>query len=103
MKIGYKVVTKDLQSLGLRNNPNIIKYPINRWYKLNNKNIIKGKQDFGGIWVASTLSGARKLSKYMKEKYNKEVRIFKSVLGNILYENSYRIKADSILLKEEIK
>lgn len=100
--IGYKVITENMESLGLRKNPNILTYPINRWYRLSSKQLKKGSDDWGGIWVAKTLSGAKTLKKYMKEKYDKNVKIYKSLLGGILYMNSYRIKTNAIKLIEEI-
>lgn len=101
--MGYKVVTKDLKSLGLRRNPNIHQYPINKWYFLHEKDVEEGKADWGGIWVARTLPDAKKLSKYMKNKYYKQTRIFKATLDQILYHNSYRIKTNGIKIFEEIK
>jgi hypothetical protein len=100
--LGFKVVTGDLESLGLRKNPFIIKYPINEWYALPPDRVERGKNDFGGIWVARTLGGARSLRDYMQEKYAKETRIFKATLGEILYHNGYRIKTDRIKMFEEI-
>lgn len=101
--LGFKVVTENLESLGLRKNPNIIRYPINEWCFLNPENIRKGNDDFGGIWLARTLSGARGLSRYMKNKHSKKTRIFESVLDEILYANDYRIKTNGIYLVGEIK
>jgi hypothetical protein len=43
--LGYKVTTSDLKSLGLRNNPNIISYPIDEWFYLPENQIEKGKGD----------------------------------------------------------
>lgn len=101
--IGYKVVTKNMKSLGLRKNPNIIKYPFNKWYYLTDNKIKKGMDDWGGIWVTRTLSSARTLQKYMKCQYNKKVRIFKAIIDKTLYANSYRIKTNGLKLLEEIK
>lgn len=100
--IGYKVVTQDLKSLGLRNNPNILQYPINKWYFLPKEKIKRDSKDYGGIWVTRTLSDAKKLSKYMKDKYNIKTRIFKTTLDQILFFNSYRIKTNGIMLYKEI-
>lgn len=102
IQVGYKVVTGDLKSLGLRKNPNILEFKINEWFYLPRKDIEEGEKDWGGIWVARTLSNAKKLKDYMKNKYNKETRIFKTALDKILYLNSYRIKTNGIKLVEEI-
>ena len=99
----YKVVTKNLKSLGLRRNPNILKYYISKWKFLPNTEIKSGEQDYGGIWVCNTLSGANKLKQYMKDKYNKSVRIFTCLIDKILYQNSYRLKTNGIKLIKEIK
>jgi len=100
--ITYKVVTKNMKSLGLRNNPNIIQYPINQWVYLKKEDLQEGARDWGGIWVAKTLSGAKKLRNYMAKKYSHQTRIFKSDIDKILYANSYRIKTNGIKLLEEI-
>lgn len=99
--IAYKVVTKDMKSLGLRKNPFILKYSKN--FTTVVSPISKDNKDFGGIWVCKNLSGANKLKKYMKDKYNKKVRVFYCNIGDILYSNSYRIKTDRITLLKEIK
>ncbi len=101
--VGYKVVTEDLKSLGLRRNPNIIAYSINEWYYLKENQIKDGPDDWGGIWVARTLSNAKKLKKYYEEKHLKSARVFKATLDEILYFNSYRIKTNGIVMLEEIK
>ena len=100
--LGFKVVTKDLKSLGLRKNPNIIQYPVGEWYFLPEERIREGKKDFGGIWVARTLSGAEMLRKYMRKKHSTRTRIFRSALDEILYSNDYRMKTNGIRMFEEI-
>ena len=100
--LGFKVVTMDLKSLGLKNNPNIIQYTIGEWVSLDPCEITEDDSDYGGMWVARTLSGAKELKKYMKTYHNKETRIFKSCLGKILFANKYRVKTDKILIFEEI-
>jgi len=101
-RCGYKVVTYDMKSLGLRKNPNILTYPLAEWYKLPDDWIIEGNEDWGGIWVARKKGGARTLQRYMKDKYDINARIFLSKLGRILFENSYRIKTDAIFMVDEI-
>jgi len=99
---GFRVVTTEMKSLGLRRNPNILKYPINEWYYLSEKQIISGPEDFGGIWVTRNLHDAKKLVKYMDEKYNVSTRLFEVAFDKILYSNSYRIKTNGIYLFNEI-
>ena len=100
--VGYRVLTKDLKSLGLRKNPNILQYLIGEWYFLSEEKIKEGKDDFGGIWVTRTFGSARRLCEYMKEKHNTETKLFKSAIDRILFENSYRIKTNGIYLVEEL-
>ena len=100
MKKYYKVVTEDLKSLGLRKNPNIMIFPIDKWVYEPKNRIDYSNKDLGGIWVAQTLSGAKGLVRYMNKKYNSKVRIFECEIGNILYENSYRVKTDKVKLIE---
>jgi hypothetical protein len=100
--LGYKVVTSDMRSLGLRKNPNIIEYPVNEWFMLPQTQVKHGAGDWGGIWACRSMGGARKVSDYMREKYAIDTRIFKALLDDVLYANSYRVKTNGILLFEEI-
>lgn len=106
----YKVVTHDMKSLGLRRNPNIMTFELGKWKKENLKNIDRSSNDFGGIWVARSLSGAKSLVKYLKKKAIKEnkpylnnCRLFEVEIGEVLYENSYRVKTDKVKFINEIK
>lgn len=99
----FKVVTEDLKSLGLRNNTNILTYPVGVWIRLQDSEIIPGSDDRGGIWSALTISGARSLSKYMFRQYGTSVRIFETAIENPLYANSYRVKAQGVILLREIQ
>lgn len=103
--LGYRVVTEDMKSLGLRNNTNIHTYPISEWYFLPEEDVVPGNEDWagwGGFWVARTLGGARTIQRYMRNEHSQETRIFKAALDDILYSNSYRIKTNGLLLFEEI-
>jgi len=100
--MGYRVVTEDLQSLGLRGNPNIIKYSVGEWFRLLPEEIEEGKGDWGGIWLARTPSKAKEYKKYMREKHATQTRVFRAAVGDILFCNSGRIKTDAMLMFEEI-
>ncbi len=100
--IGYRVTTEAMKSLGLRNNPNIIQYKMNKWIHPFNKKVIEGISDFGGIWLARTPGIAKEYQKYMKSEHNKKTRVFKSLIGKVLFANSGRIKTDKVYLFEEI-
>ncbi|MBU2589689.1 MAG: hypothetical protein KKA65_01135 [Nanoarchaeota archaeon] len=99
-KIGYKVVTHDMKSLGLRNNPHILTFTLDEIVQA--EEIVKGKSDFGGIWVARTFGNANALKKYMKNKHNEDARIFKATLSEILYINDRSIKTDRVRLYQEL-
>lgn len=101
-QIGFKVVTKDMKSLGLRKNPNIIQFPVRQWYFLSDEQLLSGKSDWGGIWVARTHSNARRLKEYMAEKYSQKTRIFRTAIDKVLYSNSYRVKTNGVNLLEEL-
>jgi hypothetical protein len=95
----YKVVTENQESLGLRKNPNIMKFFINKWMHEPNPN--ESKQDSGGIWCCEKLSAARGLKKYFEKKYGK-AKIFECETGIVLFQNNYRIKTDKVKLIKEI-
>jgi len=99
--IAYKVVTQDLRSLGLKRNPTILTFPIGEWVYENGL-LRRTKEDRGGIWVARTMGNARHLAKYMRNKRDTETRIFRSEIGERLYENSYRVKTDKVRMLEEL-
>jgi len=100
--LGYKVVTIELKSLGLRNNPNIMTFPIGEWVKQPSDNVIAGKADFGGIWTALSRGSIATLKNYMLEKYDIKTRAFLTAMEKPLYANSYRIKSAGVMLLEEI-
>lgn len=101
--LGFKVVTTEMQSLGLRRNPDIRQYEVGQWETVKPEEQIVGNADAGGIWVARTLSQARGLVLYRLKHYRKNSRVFSAALGDILYFNSYRIKTTGVLLLDEIE
>jgi hypothetical protein len=100
--IGFKVVTHDMKSLGLRSNLRLIEYPFGEWLFLPQCMIKEGKSEFGGIWLSRTMSKAYEIKDYMKEEYSEDARIFKAVIDEVLYVSSCRIKTNGIKLYEEI-
>ena len=98
--IVYKVVTEDLKSLGLRNNPTILQYEVGVWVQ--SPTVVRNGLDKGGIWACRTRSGARTLRKYMKTKHGEYCCIFEAEIGEYLYGNTYRVKTDRIKLLREI-
>jgi len=101
--VGFKVVTYNLKSLGLRRNPNILQYKLEDWYMLPDNKIEEGKGDWGGIWLCHKLSSARSLKKYMKAKHKRRSRIFKTLYDKVLYQNDYRTKTNAVNLFAEVK
>ena len=96
----YKVVTKDMRSLGLRKNPNVIIFPLNTWIK-ESRTLEYNNKDWGGIWCCEKLSAARALKKYFEHRYEK-ARIFECEIGEVLFQNNYRTKTDKIKLSKEM-
>ncbi len=99
----YKVVTQNMESLGLRKNPNIMKFVEGKWIELEADQIQYGNGDWGGIWVARAIGGANTLHKYMEEKHHQICLVYKCEIGDVLYENSYRIKTNKVKLVSRIK
>ena len=95
----YKVVTKDMKSLGLRKNPTIMTFIKEKW--VIDMNPKEGKSDDGGIWVANGKGQAHSLQKYMLTK-GIETRIFRTEIGKVLYSNSYRTKSNKVRLLYEV-
>jgi hypothetical protein len=100
--LGFKVVTPDLKSLGLRKNPNIFKFSLNMWTDVLPENIQPGKSDWGGIWAAHDIGGAHTIDKHCLETHNFKARIFLAALKQPLFANSYRIKSVGIMLLREV-
>jgi hypothetical protein len=100
--LGYKVVTMNMDSLGLRKNPNIIHFKVGEWTDLPPEKIVRGKRDYGGIWLAISSSAGNGLRMYMLKQYGAETRMFEAIVRDVLFHNSYRMKTSGIKLLEEI-
>jgi hypothetical protein len=101
--LGYKVVTTEMKSLGLRRNPNIMTFHLGSWDTLPDSEVVPGIGDWGGIWIKRTLGGANSLRRYMwDEKGHQEVRMFLSAMDTPLFANDSRIKAKGVFLLSEI-
>ena len=101
-RFAFKVVTPDMQSLGLRKNPHILTFQPGEWLSLPDDQIVQGRGVWGGIWAAAKIGGANTLVKYMADQYDLKCRLFRAQIGKVLYENSYRVKTDRILLVQEL-
>lgn len=100
--LGYKVVTSEMKSLGLRKNPSIMTFTIGKWISLPDEKIVAGKDDKGGIWTAVSKGSIKTLRNYMQEMYGVKTRAFLTAMKRPVYANSYRIKSQGVMLLEEI-
>lgn len=98
--LAYKLVTIDMESLGLRNNPTPMNFPIGEWV-FEKRNLQYGK-DFGGIWTALRKSSINTLRKHCMETWGMETKAFLTGIYNPVYANSYRIKSQGVILLKEI-
>lgn len=101
--LGFKVVTEELQSLGLRQNPNIMTFTPGVWSILDDDQVTADGDDWGGIWTALKKGSIKTLEHYMMEKYRTKTRAFLTAMYRPVFANSYRIKSQGALLLEEIK
>lgn len=77
-------------------------FTIDEWVHEPKERIDYSNKDLGGIWVTQTLSGAKSLVRYMKNKYKISTRLFECEIGKILYQNSYRVKSDKVKITNEV-
>lgn len=101
-QIIFRVVTIDMKSLGLRNNPHIVTYTVGKWLSLPWTCVLEGKADWGGLWAARTYGTAKKYVKYMKAKHNMSARVFLACADRILFQNGERVKTNALFLIDEI-
>lgn len=103
--LSYKIVTKEMKSLGLRSNPNIMTFYLGSWINLPNDDLEPGIGDWGGIWTKRTLGEAHALRHYCysREKDPFGTRIFLSAINTPLFANDSRIKSKGVFLIEEIE
>ncbi len=100
--LGYKVVTEDLKSLGLRKNPNIMTFPVGEWLILPDDQVVANKDDWGGIWTALKRGSINTLQNYMMEEKGVKTRAFLTAMKRPVFLTSYRIKSQGVMLLEEI-
>ncbi|HSV95066.1 MAG TPA: hypothetical protein VLH94_03795 [Spirochaetia bacterium] len=103
--LGYKIVTTELKSLGLRNNPNIMTFPIGEWVRLPDDQVTVGNthwSGWGGIWMALRRGSIPTYRNYMMEKYQIKTRAFLTAMDRPLFANNDRVKSQGVMLLEEI-
>ncbi len=96
----YKVVTDDLKSVGLLR-ANQVQYSIGKWVcplEPPSNHPRKG----GGLWTLRRKSDAFKMVGYLMKKYQRTSRVFVCIVGDFLYQNSYRAKTDKLMLILEV-
>lgn len=102
MPLVYKVVTEDMMSLGLRKNPNPMKFPIGVWVFEENP-LQYGDKDFGGIWTAHRLGNANTLKKYCTEEKSMTTKTFLTAVYNpVAFVGNYRVKSEGVMLMKEV-
>ncbi|HJY98487.1 MAG TPA: hypothetical protein VJ227_02110 [Patescibacteria group bacterium] len=100
--LGFKVVTEDNISLGLRKNPTRLHFPVGEWVKMKRSELILSKKDAGGIWSALNRGGANTLRQYMRNEKGVPARVYLAAIYNPIYANSYRVKSQGVMLLEEL-
>jgi len=100
--LSYKVVTTDLKSLGLRQNPNIMTFPVGEWVVLPDDQVVANKDDWGGIWTALRVGSIKTIRNYMMDTYGTETRAFLTVMKRPVFLTSYRIKSQGVMLLSEV-
>lgn len=97
----YKVVKlPDLTSTGLLHST-ILTYKKKRWtYPAEPPQ--NGKHGPGGCWANRTISQARHLQVYLRERYRMRTAIFLCLIDRVLFESSYRTKTNRLFLIDRI-
>lgn len=100
--LGYKLVTAKMESLGLRSNPNIMKFPVGKWVEEQDK-LIPTDIDWGGIWTALRKGSLSTLKKHCMDTWGMKTKGFLTAVYNPVYANSYRVKSEAVMMLKEIK
>ncbi len=101
--LGYKVVTSKMESLGLRNNPSILTFPVGVWVAEKEEYLVPSNADWGGIWTALRRGSIKTLKDHCWNTWGMETKGFLTAIDNPVFSNSYRIKSQRVMLLQEIK
>ena len=102
MPLVYKVVTTEMESLGLRKNPNRMKFPVGEWV-FEQRQLKHDISDDGGIWTALREGNVNTYKKYIMDKYLKSSRGFLTAAYNpVAVAGGYRVKSEGVMLIKEI-
>lgn len=99
--VGYKLVTEEMMSLGLRNNPTPMQFSMGEW-QFEERNMHLNADDEGGIWTALKKGSLKTLAKHCEKTWGMKTRGFLTAICNPVYANSYRIKSQGVMLLKEI-
>ncbi len=100
--LGYKVVTDKMESLGLRNNPTIMKFPIGTWVREKNS-LVPTEADWGGIWTAQRKGSIKMLQEHCSHTWGMKTKGYLTAIANPVFANSYRIKSEAVMILNEVK
>lgn len=98
-KVYYKVLRKDLTSVGLLG-ATIMQYHFNVWNKPLEP-LSDHPRKGGGLWISRTKSKAKEYKRYVYKKHGIVARIFACKIGKILFQTSGRVKSDKVFFTEE--
>lgn len=100
--LGYKVVTDKMESLGLRNNPTIMRFPVGVWV-CEKSDLIPTDVDWGGIWTAQRKGSIKMLREHCFNTWGMKTEGYLTAIANPVFSNSYRIKSEGVMLLKEVK
>lgn len=102
--LAYKVVTENLESLGLKDNPTIMTFPVCRWVNLDDAEVVPGLEtDVGGIFTALRKGRIKDLKSHCWDTWEMKSRGFLVAINNPVGNNDYRLKSQGVKLLKEIK
>lgn len=101
--IGFKAVTADLRSLGLRGNrknmtpadQRIQVYEIGKWTEEKSL-LVPADADWGGIWCGRTPGEAAKIEKYFEETKQKDAIVLAVLMEDPIYAKPSRVKCAGV-------
>lgn len=90
----FKILRPDMTSVGLFG-ATPMQYNFDVWNRPR-ESISNHPRKGGGLWVAPSRTVALALRRYVFHQRDIEVRIFKCVIGEILYRTNGRVKTDKL-------
>lgn len=90
-QVGYKVVTEDLKSTGLKGTP-VVQFDEHEWNEYEH-----------GVWAARVPSFATYVRSWLRYRYGRKSRTFIVALKGIREIKKHGVHADAIKFLEEMK